>query len=128
MFNGKTGKVLEKLAHITARWTGSSLAVMLAVAIVLIWVACGPYFDFSDTWQLVMSTGSSAITCMMVFLLQRSQTKDSVAMQIKLNEIIAALSGENNRLINNEELNEEDIFILQQHYKTLATNLLQRSA
>ena len=72
-------------------WTGSSWAFAMALAIIVVWSATGPIFDYSDTWQLIINTGTTIVTYLMVFLIQRSQNKDSLAIQLKLNEIVAAL-------------------------------------
>src|SRR5437868_3794864 len=89
---------LETLARNTAEWTGSSWAFLLAALLTGCWLITGPLFAYSDTWQLVMNTVSSIVTFLMVFLIQRSQNKDSAAMQVKLNEIIAVLKGASNHL------------------------------
>jgi low affinity Fe/Cu permease len=90
------------------------------VAVVVIWAVTGPVFDYSDTWQLVINTGTTVVTFMMVFLIQRSQNKESLAIQLKLNEIVAAIQGASNRLINVEDLSEEEIELLHEHYRALA--------
>jgi low affinity Fe/Cu permease len=110
---------MEALAHRTTRWTGSSWAFMIALSLTIAWLASGPIFDYSDTWQLVMNTISSIVTFLMVFLLQRSQNKDSLAMQIKLNELLASAPRASNRLINVEELPEDDVRELHEHYEKL---------
>jgi low affinity Fe/Cu permease len=114
---------LENLAHQAARWTGSSSAFVLVLSLTLGWMLTGPIYGFSITWQLVMNTVSSATTFVMVFLLQRSQHKDSVAMQLKLSEIIASLRGANNRLISIEDLSEAEIFELRKKYQDLAVRI-----
>ncbi len=114
---------LEHLAHQAARWTGSSSAFIIVLALTLAWAITGPFYGFSMTWQLVMNTVSSATTLVMVFLLQRSQNKDSIAMQLKLSEIIAALRGANNRLISIEDLSEAEIFELRKKYQDLAVRI-----
>lgn len=111
---------LERFSFQATRWAGSSWAFAVAVAIVLIWLVSGPLFHFSDTWQLVINTGTTIVTFLMVFLIQRSQNKDSQAIQIKLNELVAAVSGASNRLINAEDLSEEEVAALHEHYKRLA--------
>jgi low affinity Fe/Cu permease len=97
-------RALEQFAYKTTIWTGSSWAFLIATGLTLLWVISGPIFGFSDTWQLVMNTISSIVTFLMVFLIQRSQNKDSLAIQVKLNELIAATKGASNRLIDIEEL------------------------
>ena len=106
---------------VATEWAGSSLAFGVAVSIIVVWVVTGPFFGFSDTWQLVINTGTTIVTFMMVFLIQRSQNKDSLALQLKLNEIVAALDGASNRLVNVEDLTEAELGILHRHYAQLAT-------
>jgi len=101
-------------------WTGSSQAFAGAVGVVIIWALLGPIFHFSDTWQLVINTGTTIVTFLMVFLIQRSQNKDSLAIHLKLNEIVASLQGASNRLINVEDLTEHEVATLHRHYQTLA--------
>ena len=102
-------------------WTGGSWAFALALATIVVWGVTGPVFSFSDTWQLVINTGTTIVTFLMVFLIQRSQNKDSRAVQLKLNEIVAALQGASNRLINVEDLTETEIRLLHGHYQRLVT-------
>jgi low affinity Fe/Cu permease len=114
----------ERLLEITARkvtaWTGSTSAFALSVSVVLVWVLTGPLFHYSDTWQLVINTGTTIVTFLMVFLIQRSQNKDSLALHLKLNEIVAALNGASNRLIDVESLSERELHVLHTHYESLA--------
>ena len=92
---------------------------MVAVLTIVVWLISGPYFEFSETWQLVINTGTTIVTFLMVFLIQRSQNKDSRAVHLKLNELVAAVQGASNRLINVEELTEAEVHMLHQHYCTL---------
>jgi low affinity Fe/Cu permease len=101
------------------KWTGSSLAFALAVLIIVVWAVTGPMFDYSNTWQLVINTGTTIVTFLMVFLIQRGQNKDALVIQLKLNEIVAALDGASNRLINVEELSEDEVKVLHDHYRRL---------
>ena len=101
-------------------WTGSSWAFAVAVAVILVWLVTGPLFHFSDTWQLVINTGTTVVTFLMVFLIQRAQNKDSLAIQLKLNEIVAAVPGASNRLIDVEDLSEAELMKLHQFYSRLA--------
>jgi low affinity Fe/Cu permease len=110
---------LEELAHRVTEWTGGSWAFGVALATVIVWGVTGPVFEFSNTWQLVINTGTTIITFLMVFLIQRSQNKDSRAVHLKLNEIVAALQGASNRLINVEDLTETEIRLLHAHYQRL---------
>jgi low affinity Fe/Cu permease len=101
-------------------WAGSSWAFAAAVLVIVAWLITGPLFHFSDTWQLVINTGTTIVTFLMVFLIQRTQNKDALAVQLKLNEIVAAIQGASNRLIDVEDLNEEELERLRVYYKRLA--------
>ncbi len=111
----------ERFSNKATRLTGSSGAFILAFLIILIWVATGPIFNYSDTWQLVINTGTTIITFLMVFLIQKSQNKESMAVQLKLNELIAANKLASNRMVNVENLTENDLRDLAQHYADLAS-------
>ena len=107
------------LAYVSTRasqWTGSSTAFWLAVLMILVWLISGPFFVFSDTWQLVINTTTTIITFLMVFLIQRAQNKDSLAIHLKLNELVAAINGASNRLINIENRTESEIKTFHAHY------------
>jgi len=110
---------LEGLARTITRFTGSARGFALALGTIVVWGATGPLFHFSDTWQLVINTGTTVVTFLMVFLIQRSQNKDSLALQLKLNEIVAALDGASNRLVNIEDLTEAELDVLHDHYTRL---------
>lgn len=111
--------IIEHLAQKATNFSGSTLAFILALASVLIWLVTGHYFHYSDTWQLVINTGTTIITFLMVFLIQRMQNKDSKAIHLKLNELVASLEGPSNRLINVENLNEEELQTLSLYYGKL---------
>ena len=113
-------RCLEAMAHTITRFTGSAMGFTLALGIIVVWGVTGPLFHFSDTWQLVINTGTTIVTFLMVFLIQRSQNKDSLALQLKLNEIVAALDGASNRLVNIEDLTEAELDVLHGHYARLA--------
>src|SRR6186713_2567836 len=122
MSRAKTGgwsQRFERFSENVTKWTGSTSAFVTAFGIVLVWALVGPVFGFSNTWQLVINTGTTIVTFLMVFLIQRSQNKDAVAIHLKLNEIVAALQGASNRLINVEDLSESEIRLLHQHYQRL---------
>jgi low affinity Fe/Cu permease len=101
-------------------FAGSTSAFIIAAAIIIVWLITGPLFKFSDTWQLVVNTGTTIVTFLMVFLIQRAQNKDSKAVHLKLNELIASLKGPSNRLIDVEDLNEEEIQILSNYFRKLS--------
>jgi len=111
---------LERFSSIVTAWTGRSSAFALACAVVVVWLVTGPLFRFSNTWQLVINTGTTIVTFLMVFLIQRSQNKESLAVQLKLNELVAAMHGASNRLIDVEDLAEEELHTLHKHYEQLA--------
>jgi low affinity Fe/Cu permease len=110
----------EDLSAAVTRWTGSTPAFACALAVVIGWAIVGPIFHFSNTWQLVINTGTTIVTFLMVFLIQRSQNKDALAIHLKLNEIVAALDGASNRLIEVEALSEKDLQTLECYYGELA--------
>lgn len=110
----------EKLANKITYWTGSSVAFGLAAGSILIWIITGPIFKFSDTWQLVINTGTTIITFLMVFLIQKTQNKDSKAIQLKLNELIAASRKASNRMVDIEDLDEEELDTLHKFYQRLS--------
>jgi low affinity Fe/Cu permease len=116
---------LETFSRRVTEWTGGSWAFAVAVGVVVVWAVTGPLFGFSNTWQLVINTGTTIVTFLMVFLIQRSQNKDALAQHLKLNEIVAALEGASNRLINVEKLTEDEVQALRWHYETLV-ELAQR--
>jgi low affinity Fe/Cu permease len=112
--------VLSRFASWATEWTGSTAAFLCAAAVIVVWLATGPLFHFSDTWQLVINTGTTIVTFLMVFLIQRAQNKDTLALQLKLNELVAAIEGASNRLISVEDLSEQELHVLHTHYKRLA--------
>jgi len=124
--NGANGAKRHKaslftsFANHTARASGHHLTFTLAVLIVLTWAVTGPVFGFSDTWQLVINTGTTIVTFLMVFLIQNTQNRDSTAMHLKLDEIIRALDGAQNTLLNLEDMEEKDLQRMQLRYKAMA--------
>lgn len=126
--NKKNIRVLENL---TGRWVklaSSPWALEVVLSFLALWIAVGPFMKFSTGWQMIMGTTSASITLVMVFLLVRTQTKDTLAIQMKLNEVIGALQGANNQLISIENLSEAAILELSKRYETVATKLLNDDA
>ena len=115
----------ERIAFILTKFTGGTPAFVISVSIVLMWALTGPFFDYSPTWQLVINTGTTIITFLMVFLIQRTQNKDSLAIQLKLNELIASTNGASNRMVDIEDISERDLEILKKYYQKLA-KLIQK--
>lgn len=113
------GSMLERFSLQATKATGTSGAFIIALAVLLVWGISGPLFHFSDTWQLVINTGTTIVTFLMVFLIQRTQNKDALAIHLKLNEIVAAMEGASNQLIDVEDLTEAEMAVLHQHYQKL---------
>jgi low affinity Fe/Cu permease len=111
----------ERFAIQVSKATGSTGAFIIAFFLVLIWAACGPFFHYSENWQLVINTGTTIITFLMVFLIQKAQNKDSLAIQLKLNELVAAHEFASNRLVNVENMSEEDLKVIQKYYAGLSS-------
>ncbi|MGI4874438.1 MAG: low affinity iron permease family protein [Janthinobacterium lividum] len=116
--NGST--YFDRFAEKTSKYAGSTGVFVAAVGIVLVWAVTGPIFKYSETWQLVINTGTTIITFLMVFLIQRAQNKDSLALHLKLNELIAATKGASNRLINAQDFSEKEIRLIHQFYCLLS--------
>jgi len=114
---------LEKLSTVATQKVGSTGGFVFAISIVIVWLLSGPIFGYSDTWQLAINTGTTIVTFLMVFLIQRSQNKEALAMQIKLNELIASSSHASNRLIDIEDLTEKELATLE----TFFAELVKRS-
>jgi low affinity Fe/Cu permease len=110
----------DHFASLVTRGAGSPVAFSLALAVVLLWAVTGPSFDFSENWQLVINTGTTIVTFLMVFLIQQSQNKDSIALHLKLNELLAANKKASNRMIGIEDLDEQDLREVAQFYVRLA--------
>ncbi|MDV7697101.1 low affinity iron permease family protein [Chryseobacterium soli] len=116
----KSNNFFETFSNWVTKFTGSSSAFIGATAIVVIWAVLGPVFHYSETWQLVINTGTTIITFLMVFLIQKAQNKDSKAIQIKLNELIAAHEKASNRIVDIEDLSEKELDQLHVYYEKLS--------
>ena len=116
----KSQSWFTRFAKWTARATGTPTAFAIAMSIIIVWGISGPIFGFSDTWQLVINTGTTIITFLMVFLIQNTQNRDAEAIQVKLDELIRALEGAHNGLLDLEELEEEELDRIRAYYKRLA--------
>jgi low affinity Fe/Cu permease len=115
----------SRFANWTARASGHPTAFALAAAVIVGWLVTGPAFAFSDTWQLVINTGTTIVTFLMVFLIQNTQNRDGAAVQLKLDEIIRALQGAHNALLDLEELPERDLAMFRRRYEELARKARQ---
>jgi low affinity Fe/Cu permease len=112
--------LFDRFAKWTSRTVGHPATFAAAVLIILVWAITGPIFGFSNTWQLAINTGTTIITFLMVFLIQNTQTRDGIAVQLKLDELIRAIEGAHNGLLDLEELSEEDLARVRAHFEALA--------
>src|SRR6188474_2400521 len=99
----------SRFAHSVSLWTGHPIAFLLALAIVIAWIVTGPMFNYSDTWQLVINTGTTIATFLMVFLIQNTQNRDTLAIQLKLSELVLAMKGAENKFVAIEDLSDEEL-------------------
>ena len=109
----------SRFANWTARATGHPIAFLLAAGVIVAWLVTGPVFAFSDTWQLVINTGTTIVTFLMVFLIQNTQNRDAMAMHLKLDELIRSIEEADNAMINAEDETDEELAVLKQKYEAL---------
>jgi low affinity Fe/Cu permease len=122
------GKYFNKFSHWVTKATGNPIAFFIAIMIVLIWGACGPIFNYSEVWQLVINTGTTIITFLMMFVIQQSQNRDTMALHLKLNELIASNKDTSNRLIATEDLTEEELETIKKYYKMVSEKAVERNS
>ena len=120
MKKSKKNDLFERFALRVTKLTGSTPAFLSALGIVLLWGITGPLFNYSANWQLIINTGTTIVTFLMVFLIQKAQNKDSLAIQLKLNELVASSAFASNRLVDVEDLTEEEMMVLQKYYLKLS--------
>lgn len=116
----KMARLYDRISNKVTRAAGRPAALICAFCIILAWAVSGPIFQYSDTWQLVINTGTTIITFLMVFIIQQSQNKDTAAIQLKLNELIACNEKASNRLIDVEDLTEDELMLLKKFYVKLS--------
>src|ERR1700743_3440881 len=121
----KQKNMFEKFSNWATMATGSSAAFIIAIVVIVVWLVTGPIFKYSDTWQLIINTGTTIVTFLMVFLIQKSQNKDSKAVHLKLNELLASHQGASNRMVDIEDLTELDLDHLHKFYVELS-NLAEK--
>jgi low affinity Fe/Cu permease len=124
----KMGHWFGQFAKWASHHTGHPVAFAVAVALIIVWLVTGPLFGFSDTWQLIINTGTTIITFLMVFLIQHTQNRDTGAMQAKLDELIRAIDGAHNALLDLEELDDGEIERIRKDYRRLAAEARKRLA
>lgn len=117
--------LFDKFSNKVSRTAGSPIAFLSALGIIIVWGFTGPIFHYSDTWQLIINTGTTIITFLMVFLIQQSQNKDTVALHLKLNELIAASKNASNRLIDSEDLTDDELQTIKKFYIKLSSQAQQ---
>jgi low affinity Fe/Cu permease len=117
--------MFKQLCKWTSRMAGRSTTFVLALGVIVVWGITGPLFHFSDTWQLVINTGTTIITFLMVFLIQNTQNRDTEAIQVKLDELIRAMEGAHNALLDLEELEDKELERIKKSYQQLASNARQ---
>jgi low affinity Fe/Cu permease len=120
-------EAFRNIAHVTSNAVGSPRAFLIAALSLVVWAATGPLFGYSDTWQLVINTATSLITFLMVFIIQNSQNRDTKAMQIKLDELLRAVEGARTRLVNLENLSDEEIMQLQHEFERISARELKKA-
>jgi low affinity Fe/Cu permease len=123
---GASGDWFARMAHASAHWAGKPVTFLICFALVLVWAVTGPLFDYSDTWQLVINTSTTIITFLKVFLIQNTQNRDTMAIQVKLAELIRTMQGARNQLATAEDLSEQELEALHQRYCELAEHALER--
>ncbi|MBC7398637.1 MAG: low affinity iron permease family protein [Mucilaginibacter sp.] len=116
----KKKNFFEQFSNWATAATGSSAAFLIAITVIIVWLITGPVFKYSDTWQLIINTGTTIITFLMVFLIQKSQNKDSKAIHLKLNELLASHQGASNRMVDIEDITEEELDHLHKFYVELS--------
>lgn len=116
----------NKFSHWVTKATGSPYAFLIAIVIVLVWGIMGPFFNYSEVWQLVINTGTTIVTFLMMFVIQQSQNKDTMALHLKLNELIAANKETSNRLIASEDLTDEELEMIKKYYKKISDASIQQ--
>src|SRR2546421_12201469 len=119
----KMNEAFRKFAHRISQWAGTSWAFMLAMLIIIVWGITGPIFKYSDTWQLVINTGTTIITFLMVFLIQNTQNRQDTAIQIKLDELLKGVKGARTSLVDIEELSDEELDKLHKQFEQLHKKL-----
>lgn len=112
--------LFTRLSQLTSRWAGKPLTFFLAVMAIVVWGLSGPFFGFNDTWQLVINTSTTIVTFLMVFIIQNSQNRDTAAMQIKLDELISAVNGAREELLDLEELDEDKLEAIRREFEARA--------
>jgi low affinity Fe/Cu permease len=121
------GDAFGKFATVASGWLGSKWAFLAAILLIVIWAATGSLFHYSDTWQLVINTGTTIVTFLMVFLIQNTQNRDARAINLKLNELIHAIDAAGDQMMDIEKLSDEELDVLQSRYETIRAECMERN-
>ena len=122
----RSRSLFTRFAKHTSRWTGRPIAFLLACGVVLAWLVSGPFFGFSDTWQLVINTSTTVVTFLMVFMIQNTQYRDTEAVQVKLDELLRVTHGAHNTLLDLEELEDQELDKMRKLYQQIAEKARER--
>jgi len=117
-----------KFCGYASNWLGSKWAFTAAILVVLVWAATGPIFHYSNTWQLVINTGTTIVTFLMVFLIQNTQNRDAQAINLKLNELILSIGAASNQMMDIENLSDDELNVMHEHYEKIRAECLKRNA
>jgi low affinity Fe/Cu permease len=123
----KSNSLFFRFSKCASHKTGEPAAFGLAMGVIVVWILTGPMFHYSDTWQLIINTSTTVVTFLMVFLIQNTQNRDILAVHLKLNELIRAIRGANNAIIEIEELSEEELLVIDEKYKELVHQTVQEA-
>lgn len=125
---GSKGDAFGRFSSSASAWLGSKWAFLGAILIIVVWAATGPIFRFSDTWQLVINTGTTIVTFLMVFLIQNTQNRDARAINLKLDELIHAIDAAGNQMMDIEKLSDKELDVLEKRYEKIRAECMKRSA
>ena len=118
----------NRFSHWVTKATGNPMAFLIAILVVILWGACGPFFHYSEVWQLVINTSTTIVTFLMMFVIQQSQNRDTMAIHLKLNELIASNKDTSNRLIASEDLTEEELEVIKKYYKMISDKAIEKNS
>jgi len=121
-----TRDTFARFSSVASTWLGSKWAFSVAILVVMVWAATGPMFNYSNTWQLVINTGTTIVTFLMVFLIQNTQNRDAQAINLKLDELIHSIAGASNQMMDIEKLSDDELNLLHEHYKKIREECMKR--
>ncbi|MEP7165611.1 MAG: low affinity iron permease family protein [Ferruginibacter sp.] len=125
---GSPIRAFNRFSHWVTKATGSPIAFLVAILIVIGWAICGPFFHYSEVWQLVINTSTTIVTFLMMFVIQQSQNRDTMALHLKLNELLSSNKDTSNRLVASEDLTEEELEVIKKYYKTISDKAVAKNS